>query len=60
VTESEPAASDPGDTPAVPRRADPFGALLPDRTRDEAAIGWGDEPDPDDDYLRDEVPPHHG
>jgi hypothetical protein len=46
---------------------DPFGDVLPDRTRDEEAAGWGDtrrdadaDTDTDDDErLRREVPPHH-
>jgi len=43
------------------RPADPFGEVLPDGTRDEDARGWGDGPDHDrDDWLRGEVPPHHG
>jgi hypothetical protein len=38
---------------------------LPDRTRDEDAESWGDKPTArggagDEDWLRGEVPPHHG
>lgn len=40
---------------------DPFGDVLPDRTRDEDTRGWGDTHERDeDDWLRGEVPPHHG
>jgi hypothetical protein len=48
--------------PAVRRRTDRLGDLLPPTTRDESAQGWGgdvDDIDPDD-RLRREVPPHHG
>lgn len=52
--------------PRPPR--DPFGEVLPDRTRDEESAGWGDGHDTshdsvhdwDDERLRREVPPHHG
>ncbi|HSJ19240.1 MAG TPA: hypothetical protein VK964_01590 [Nocardioidaceae bacterium] len=42
-----------------------FGEPLPRRTRDESADGWGEQGTPrggagDDDWLRSEVPPHHG
>jgi hypothetical protein len=40
---------------------DPFGDVLPDRSRDEVAEGWSEdrqERDPDE-RLRREVPPHH-
>jgi hypothetical protein len=34
--------------------------VLPDRSRDEQDIGWGDEPaERDDDWYRRERPPHH-
>ena len=42
---------------------DPFGDVLPDRTRDEEATGWSEEGwsdnDDPDERLRREVPPHH-
>ena len=41
---------------------DPFGEVLPDRTRDEDAEGWSEDelsPDDQDERLRREVPPHH-
>jgi hypothetical protein len=42
------------------RGRDPFGDVLPDRTRDEHAPGWGDSaPGDRDAWLRGEVPPHH-
>lgn len=37
---------------------DPFGPVLPDRSRDEESNAWGDHED-DDERLRREVPPHH-
>ena len=46
----------------VPRPAatdDPFGEVLPQRTRDEQAGAWGEPPEDDERLLR-EVPPHHG
>lgn len=59
-------AGDPSrPAPMVRRRAvlrpGAAGPVLPDTTRDESDIGWGDAPEPDDDerLLRD-VPPHHG
>lgn len=34
--------------------------VLPDRSTDETAAGWGEPTDSDDDQrLLDEVPPHH-
>ncbi|MGI5222975.1 hypothetical protein [Nocardia sp. CA-290969] len=59
-----------GETPEVPRRARRragdlarvdriFGEVLPSTTRDE----WDDGAAPDrggDDWLRSQVPPHHG
>jgi hypothetical protein len=40
-------------------RPDPFGQVLPDRTRDEEDRGWGEREYDDDERLRREVPPHH-
>jgi hypothetical protein len=38
----------------------PDGPVLPDVTRDEQDIGWGDEPNErDDEWYRRERPPHH-
>ncbi|MPZ94590.1 MAG: hypothetical protein GEU96_06660 [Propionibacteriales bacterium] len=60
---SEPTKHQPDDDAAAeqPRRKDdPFGEVLPDRTRDETGDGWGERGGDDDDRLRREVPPHHG
>ena len=41
---------------------DPFGEVLPERTRDEDAAGWSEHElsqDDLDERLRREVPPHH-
>jgi hypothetical protein len=67
---SEPGGSEPADRPPTAsrssrrpadRRVDRVGDLLPERTRDETATGWGDVDDADaDEHLRREVPPHHG
>jgi len=33
--------------------------LLPEQSQDEAGVGWGEAPEPDDDErLRQERPPH--
>jgi len=41
-----------------------FEDALPDGTQDERAEGWGERDDGggagDDEWLRGEVPPHHG
>jgi hypothetical protein len=41
-----------------------FGEVLPDGTVDERPDGWGDgtrgQGGSDDDWLRGQVPPHHG
>ena len=42
------------------RRAQVFGDVLPDGTRDERGDGWGDRESGSDEWLRGEVPPHHG
>jgi hypothetical protein len=48
----------PAPTPRPPERDEP---LLPDVSRDELDVGWGDEPsERDDDWYRRERPPHHG
>jgi hypothetical protein len=40
-----------------PEREEP---VLPDVTRDERDVGWGDEPpERDDEWYRRERPPHH-
>lgn len=46
------------------RLAAAFGETLPDRTTDEDAEGWGEGPPPaggaGEEWLRRQVPPHHG
>lgn len=45
------------------RLAKALEGALPDGTKDETALGWSEGTDPgtiDDDWLRGEVPPHHG
>ena len=42
-----------------------FGDVLPEGTDDERPEGWGDRDERrggsgDDDWLKDQVPPHHG
>lgn len=57
----------PTDTPPGPRvrrrsvaRPDAGEPVLPDTTRDERDVGWGEVPERDDDErLLREVPPHH-
>jgi hypothetical protein len=47
-------------SPAKPARRDDD-PVLPDISRDEQDVGWGDEPsERDDDWYRRERPPHHG
>lgn len=44
------------------RRARVFGETLPDATRDERGDDWGEREDRggSEEWLRREVPPHHG
>jgi hypothetical protein len=42
------------------RRAQVFGEVLPDSTSDERGDGWGDREPDTDEWLRRQVPPHHG
>lgn len=44
------------------RLADAFGDPLPEGTRDDSPEGWGegDTSARDDEWLRGQVPPHHG
>ena len=42
------------------RRAQVFGDVLPDGTTDERGDRWGEREADSDDWLRGEVPPHHG
>lgn len=54
----------PEDERAAARRrrlAAAFGEVLPERTGDERGEGWGERPgESGDEWLRGEVPPHHG
>lgn len=42
------------------RHAVIFGDVLPEGSRDEGADTWGDRDGNEDEWLRGEVPPHHG
>lgn len=69
---SEPPGPVPTEEPAQPdaereaarkrRLAEVFGDVLPDGTSDERPDSWGerDAGADDDDWLRNQVPPHHG
>ena len=49
----EPAPSRPTSSDDAP--------VLPEQTRDERDVGWGDEPgERDEEWYRRERPPHHG
>jgi hypothetical protein len=51
----------PRTTEPKTRPADRDEPVLPDVSRDELDVGWGDEPsERDDDWYRRERPPHHG
>jgi hypothetical protein len=44
----------------APRKRGGDEPVLPDVSRDETDLGWGDEPrERDDDWYRRERPPHH-
>jgi hypothetical protein len=66
VTGDRPAGRDERDREAERRRrlAAAFDDALPESTRDESAEGWGERPSAggagDDEWLRSQVPPHHG
>jgi hypothetical protein len=56
-------ASRPAEVERRRRRSDVFGEVLPDATGDERADGWSerDASDPgSEEWLRRQVPPHHG
>ncbi len=57
-----PARRSPEEEAARKRRlAAVFGDVLPEETRDESTRGWGDrEQGAGDEWLRAQVPPHHG
>ena len=42
------------------RRARVFGTVLPEATSDESGDAWGDRDGDTDEWLRRQVPPHHG
>jgi hypothetical protein len=42
------------------RRARVFGDVLPEATSDERGDAWGEADPPADEWLRRQVPPHHG
>ena len=42
------------------RRARVFGEVLPESTSDERGDAWGDREGSSDEWLRRQVPPHHG
>ena len=42
------------------RRARVFGDVLPEATSDERADSWGDRDGDSEEWLRRQVPPHHG
>ena len=53
-----PARPTPSPAPSPAEKDEP---VLPDVTRDERDVGWGDEPgERSDDWYRRERPPHHG
>jgi len=58
VSDDDPARPEPTARPVPrPERDEP---VLPDVTRDERDVGWGDEPgERSDDWYRGERPPHH-
>lgn len=46
--------------PPAKRPGQPEDPVLPQISRDELDVGWGDEPgERDDDWYRRERPPHH-
>ncbi len=42
------------------RRAKVFGEVLPEGTSDERGDAWGDRDADSEEWLRRQVPPHHG
>jgi hypothetical protein len=58
-----PPRTGPGEHELRRLRSEVFGDVLPAGTSDERPEGWSeDEPSPEaaDDWLRRQVPPHHG
>jgi hypothetical protein len=69
VSARDPHPPDDGANRAAARRADAerrrrrarvFGQVLPEDTRDERAEGWGEPEQSSEEWLRRQVPPHHG
>ena len=58
---SDPSRRTPEEERARRRRlAEVFGDVLPEQTRDDAGGSDEREPSSNDDWLRAQVPPHHG
>ena len=56
----EPAEHALADAARRKRRARVFGDVLPEATSDERGDAWGDREGDADEWLRRQVPPHHG
>lgn len=57
---SEPAGREQAQAQPAPAEQPDDHRVLPDGTRDETDVGWGERPPYDDDQrLLDERPPHH-
>lgn len=59
----DPVATEQGRRARLRRlRAQAFGDVLPERSTDETEQGWGDRESGanDEEWLRRQVPPHHG
>jgi hypothetical protein len=58
---AEPSVDDAlADAARQKRRARVFGDVLPEATSDERGDAWGDQEGDADEWLRRQVPPHHG
>jgi hypothetical protein len=58
---AEPSVDDAlADAARQKRRARVFGDVLPEATSDERGDAWGDREGDADEWLRRQVPPHHG
>jgi hypothetical protein len=60
----DPASRDDEQVPSSPAaevRRQPVEPVLPRRSADEQNVGWGDDPaEYDDEWYRNQRPPHHG
>jgi hypothetical protein len=60
----DPSDSDDEQVPSSPdaeARRQSIDPVLPRRSSDERDLGWGDQPaEYDDDWYREQHPPHHG